>query len=284
MLDSVVFFFRRVLRHCVTLFALLLLAAACAPKAVPPPEQKPAPLLHPDQVWQRFRQQTAGQKQDARVIRSFDCNAALHYAGPKAKSRVVLHFWGNLERPLRLELATSLGSTVALWREDDAEFLAYLPDKETAYLHQDGRLGMAAFGINLPFTLQELALLLNGRIADILPQQYTTVRKTKEGNFLFTLGDEKRRFSLLLTPQSVPEGMSTLGPDPWSLEFSGSLEDEGLPELPRKITMQRASGERAILIIKELIQRADSWPEDKLLLDLPPDTRVVILENTLPAR
>lgn len=268
------------------LLLLLGFAVSCAPRTAPvaPGAEEPQPetALHPDQVWKRFQNRSVGGPQAAEAT-AFTCEASLHYSGPKAKSRVRLRFWGNLARPLRLELSTSLGSTVALWREDDMEFLAYLPDKETAYLHRDGRLGMAAFGINLPFTLRELALLLNGRIAELIPQRYTTVRKTKDDEYLFTLVGEDRRFSLLLDKDGEPLGMSTLTSDPWSLEFLGSLADQGMPGLPEKIRMQRASGEQAILFIKQLEQRSAPFPADKLELELPPDTRVMILENTAPA-
>jgi len=267
---------------CLFCALLLALCASCAPRTAPPPEQ-PAPTAetapHPDDVWDNFQQRAAGGPTSA-TARAFSSEASLHYSGPQAKSRVLLHFWGNLEHPLRLELSTSLGTTVALWREDAAEFLAYLPDKETAYLHRDGRLGMAAFGINLPFTLRELALLLNGRIREFMPERYTAVRRTKEGGYLFTLVGQDRRFSLLLSEAGEPLGMSTLGTDPWSLEFSGSLEDQGMPGLPEKIRMQSTGGEKAILFIKELTQRAEPWPAKELDLELPPDTRVVILENT----
>lgn len=261
---------------------LLAVAVSCAPKKAPAPLDEGK---HPDAVWELFLNRAAGRQN----VSGFNVDASLHYAGPKTKSRVVLRFWGNLEHPVRLDLSTSLGSTVALWREDAVEFMAYLPDKETAYLHRDGRLGMAAFGINLPFTLRGLALLLNGRFSELLPPRYTTVRKTRDGDFLFTLipdnsqdqeKDQPRRFSLLLSPDGVPKGMSTLGTDPWSLEFSGSLADFGLPGLPQKIRMQRSSGERAVLFIKNLEQRPTPWPQEKLDLPLPPNTKIMILENS----
>ncbi len=261
--------------------ALLLLLLAgiiggCAPKTLVPPE----PSRHPDEVWQRFQERAAAQAQAG--TRAFTCNASLHYEGPKTKSRVVLQFWGNLDYPLRLDLQSGLGSTLALWREDAFEFLAYLPEQRTAYVHQDGRLGMAAFGIALPFTLRELALLLNGQYASLLPDYYVAVRRTKEGLYRFTLDAPAQGFALLLDPDGAPKGLETGGNDPWTLEFSGSLEAQGLPDLPQRIRMQRQSGERAILNIKDLSLRQELWTGAALDMDLPPDTGIRLLENTGP--
>ena len=267
----------RTLRHATPWLGILtlLILGACAPKTIPEPD---VTSLHPDRVWQLFLEKDHGGATES--IQAFSCNASLHYAGQKTKSRVMLHFWGNLDYPLRLELQTGLGSTLALWREDAGEFLAYLPDKQTAYIHINGRLGMEAFGINLPFNLRELALLLNGRYADLLPERYTTVRKTKQGDYLYTVVGEQRRFSLVLGANGEIKAMGTLGTEPWSLEFSGSLDDSDLPGLPKKISMQGANGDKAILFIKKLEQRQSLWPADSLELDLPIDTKIMLLENS----
>lgn len=259
------------------LLLVCALLASCAPKTPPAPiAEEGAAAPHPDAVWALFLKDAPA----AADAEGFSASASLNYAGPQAKSRVSVSFWGNLNYPLRLDLRAGLGSTVALWREDMGEFMAYLPDKQTAYVHQDGRLGMAAFGINLPFTLRELALLICGRFAELMPEHYLTVRRTNEGLYLFTVATGGRRFSVELTAAGVPVGMRTHESDPWSMEFSGSLEDQGLPSLPQKIRMQRSSGERAIVFIKELELKNEPWPVDALTLELPPETRVLLLKNT----
>ena len=211
---------------------------------------------------------------------SFNLSAAMHYSGPKDKGRIIIQFWGNLAYPLRLDLQTGLGQTLSYWREDANGFTAYLPDKHSAYLHKDGRLGMAAFGIQLPFTLKQMALLLNGAWSELTPEHYTTVRPVKDKGYLYHFTAFDQTYSMIIDLTGKPLEMRTPGPEPWHVAFSGVMELPGLEKLPKKITMTQTTNQKAVLVLKKLQQTPQPYPEDKLELELPPDTDIFLLENT----
>ncbi len=256
---------------------MLLLAGVCCVSCAPkhPSPQEPGTHAHPDAVWQRFLQNFP----KGGTSPAFSLEASLHYLGAENKTRVILEFWGNLDYPLRLDLKTGLGSTLTMWREDANEFMAFVPDKESAYMHKDGRSGMAAFGVNLPFTLRQLGLLLNGRWQGFIPENYTTVRRKNGEGLLFSFRRDSRDFWLLLDDNGIPKALRTPGQVIWDLDFSGSLADDGFPNLPGKISMRCENGDRAILIVKELKQRQTPWTERELDLQLPEDTRMYILKD-----
>lgn len=256
---------------CLLLLVVGVWCASCAPKAPRPDIQ----ALHPDEVWQRFLQRFP----DTNRAPAFSLEASLHYLGAKNQSRVILDFWGNLDLPLRMDLKTGFGSLLSLWREDPSEFMAYIPDKESVYLHQDSRRGMIAFGIDLPLSLRELALLLNGHWQGLIPGHYATVRKKDHQGLYFTFRQNGREYRLLLDGSGTPLALRTPAPMPWDLEFSGDLEGKGFPNLPAKITMRNDSGDRAILLIKDIKQRPDPWPDAALRLDLPENTRMMLLDD-----
>lgn len=254
--------------------ALAAVLCSCAPTSAPKPQEPDAQQLpHPDEVWNTFRASAAA---DAA---SFSLTAAMHYSGPKDKGRVVIHFWGNLNYPLRLDLQTGLGQTLSYWREDAGGFTAYLPDKHAAYLHKDGRLGMAAFGIRLPFTLRQMALLLNGAWGELAPQHYTTVRPVKDKGYLFEFKAFDAPYSMIIDTGGRPLEMRTPAPNPWHIAFTGALDLPGLEKLPKKITMKQAANQKAVLVLKKLQQTPTPYPKDKLELELPPDTDIFLLEN-----
>lgn len=255
--------------------ALPAVLSSCAPTSAPAPEAPAAEKLpHPDDVWKIFR--TSGP--EAGVV-SFNLTAAMHYSGPKDKGRVVILFWGNLNYPLRLDMQTGLGQTLSYWREDAGGFTAYIPSKDSAYLHKDGRLGMAAFGIRLPFTLKQMALLLNGSWSVLAPEHYTTVRPVKDKGYLFEFEAFNEQYRMMIDLAGHPLEMRTSGPHPWRITFSGSLDLPGLEKLPKKITMTQTADQKAVLVLKKLQQNPDPFPEKKLELELPPDTDIFLLEN-----
>ncbi len=256
--------------------ALSALLCSCAPTSAPGPESPEVEKLpHPDDIWKSFR----SSEPDARAV-SFSLSAAMHYSSPKDKGRVVILFWGNLDYPLRLDLQTGLGQTLSYWREDAGGFTAYLPDKKSAYLHKNGRLGMAAFGIKLPFTLRQMALLLNGAWGELAPEHYTTVRPVKDKGYLFEFEAFDESYTLLIDLAGRPIEMRTSGVLPWKISFSGSLDLPGLEKLPKKISMTQTADQKAVLVLKKLEQSPNAYPKDKLELELPPDTDIFLLENT----
>jgi outer membrane biogenesis lipoprotein LolB len=253
---------------CCMLLALGLLLLSGCPKGVKPPVHKTS---DPAPVWNRFIEESRAQAK-ADQTKAFSLTAGLHYAGPKNSSRVNIRFWGDLDGASRIDLQTGMGQTLGFWHEDERGFTAFIPDKNTAYLHSDARRGIAAFGVALPFTLRELGLLLNGRWSGLFPETYVAARAVPGKGFSFAVRQGDQDFTLLLDAEGLPMGMTTAGAESWKLEFSDY--DPAAPRLPKKIVMTREPGEKAVLVIKKLEQLSTSWPEQKLKLDLPPDARI----------
>lgn len=258
---------RKRLALCLLLGLGLLLLSGC-PKGVKAPVLKTS---DPAPVWQRFIEESKAQAL-ADPSKAFSLSAGLHYAGPKNSSRVNIRFWGDLDGASRIDLQTGMGQTLGFWHEDERGFTAFVPDKNTAYLHSDAKRGIAAFGVALPFTLRELGLLLNGRWSGLFPETYLSARAVPGKGFSFAVRQGDQDYTLLLDAQGLPLGMTTGGGDPWKLEFSDY--DPAAPRLPKKIVMTREPGEKAVLVIKKLEQLPAAWPERKLKLDLPPDARI----------
>ncbi len=263
----------RIRRFLLTLLlATLCLPVACAPG--PKPDAGQAAVPGPAETWKRFIDGARGRDSAP----AFTPTASLHYAGPEGSNRVVIRFWGNIGYPLRLDLQAGIGQLIALWREDQVGFTAYVPDKKTAFVHKDSKLGMAAFGIRLPFTLDELARLLNGRWDSLFPATYVSHRLLPERGYSYAFAGEGQTWTVQLDFSGRPIALDTPGPESWHLEFSGEVpEAAGIPE---RIRMTREPEEKAILQIKKLQQLPEKLPPDKLELDFPPDTRIHILENT----
>lgn len=257
----------------------VLLLAGCPPKVVKP---KAPGGADPAPVWSRFVQESRATSEAPRA-KAFNLNAALHYSSPKTASRLAIHFWGNLDSPLRLDLQTGMGQTLGYWREDKNGFTAYVPDKKTAFLHHDGRLGMAGFGIALPFTMRELGLLLNGRWAGLFPETYVSARALPGKGFSYAFTQQGETYTLELDPEAKPLAMSTAGAAPWRLTFSDfepADQANTATRLPKKIVMTRDPDEKVVIVIKKLEQIPELWPEEKLMLNLPPGTQTHIMDNT----
>ncbi len=223
--------------------------------------------------WETFLSRLAPQNA---TIQAFSCQASLNYAGPKAQNRVLIRFWGNPDEALRLDLMAGIGAALSYWREGQDGFTAYVPDRNMAYVHADSRQGMAAFGVPLPYTLRELGMLLNGHWSTLVPRRYRSVRQVNlagEAGFEYQLQDKDGRdFTLILDAHARPVRLTGPGDPPWEISFSGSLEDQGLAELPKKIVMQRADSEKVVIYIKKIERQANAWPAKSLELTLPPGT------------
>lgn len=261
------------------LVCLTLYLGGCQPKGAPLKPQPSQSSQEAAAIWSAFLKSSGSEASNGGAVKAFSLNASLNYSGPKGSNRVVVHFWGDLNYPMRLDLRSQFGGTYAYWREDIDGFTAYMPDQETAYLHKDGRLGMAAFGVSIPFSLKELGLVLNGEWAELFPETYSSARKVKEQGYSFGFLQDGKTYSLLLSPEGRPLSMTTPGPKPWTLTFSGQVEGVRQGAIPQRIKMVRQSGEKAVMFIKKLDQKQKKWAPASLELELPPETQIMILGN-----
>ncbi len=238
----------------------VVLLAGCARKT----ELFP-PAMHPraQDVWERF--ESGGELEPS--LSALDISASLNYSGPGRKGRVVLRFWGNLNYPLRLDVRTGLGPIVAYCREDAGGFLAYVPSRKSAWLYPDGRVGMAAFGVELPFTLKQLGLILAGRAGEVFPEGYASATLAPEQGFEYVFSEESNPAKVLVDFVSRPLRWTGAGETPWRIEF-GRYKDAH-ESLPVRLKFFRGEVLRAILSVKDAEFLDLPWDEKQLELAVP---------------
>ncbi|MFW5734383.1 MAG: hypothetical protein ACOCWR_04925 [Oceanidesulfovibrio sp.] len=263
---------------CMALACLLFLPlVACAPRHAPGPEADAPPEIRffrlAQQRWNVFQNAIQGAPQGPL---DFNAAASLNYASPSSSHRVVLNFYGSTNLPLRLDLAAGIGTTIAHWREDAEGFTAYVPEEETAYIFPDSKAGMAAFGLPLPYGLQDLAQLLTGRWSALVPSEYESAvavdENRPEGPIRYALQGPDGRFQLTLDEEALPTAYTSPGAESWELTFT-RVEKGPAGLIPGRIRMVRSPQEKALLFLKDLSILEEAVSAEKLRIELPPGTK-----------
>ena len=147
--------------------------------------------------------------------RSFTLSASLSVQSPQKSARLLAKFWGNLDRPLRLDLSTGMGQTFAMWREDSLGWLAVYPLSNQAFTHKDTKAALARLGMPLPLTLKDLAALAAGRYEALMPASYKSA-KAVSGGYEYALGTASVFSSVTLDFDGKPIHIVGKGVEPWS--------------------------------------------------------------------
>lgn len=253
---------------------LAMLLSACAPVPGPGPEiTGPAADDADLALWNSFRSGS-----NLGGSRDFSLTSSLNYSGPEQQTRIVVHFWGSSAYPLRMDLEAGIGAIFSYWREDADGFTAYVPDEHAAYLHDDGRLGMAAFGFSFPFSLRDLALFMTGRVNELLPEAYENAEAV-DGGVRYAFLESGRRFTVTLDSQGRPLEMTSPDIPPWHLEVREYMDEQGLEFVPARIRITRDTDEKILLTLKTFELRDAPWEPANLALDLPEGTELRRLLN-----
>lgn len=256
-----------------TLCALLLATlplAGCAPKTGAPgaPDASQAQAM-----WTSFVSEP-GEKPAA-----FSMNASLSIQSPQKSARLLVKFWGNLERPLRLDLSTGMGQSFSLWREDSLGWLAVYPLSNQAFTHPDTKAGLSRLGMPFPFTLKDLASISSGRFGLILPSSYKSVKKTAKG-YEFALAPSSTVGSVTLDFEGKPIHLTGRGIEPWVVELGDFAAPEaGRPPLAQRLTLTTPGGLQVILRTKKIELFAAPMDLSTLELPLPPQARHIPLNK-----
>ena len=158
------------------LIVLMFMASACArqPSTVPPADSADR--------WQAFVARSGAVKEAPYLL-----NASLRFGTEGDTRRVTALLWGNDSRSLRMDVMAGIGAVVAkIWESGD-EFLVYSPTESRAFFHQGSNKPLLRVGVPVPFALDELAALLNGRLVTVFGDRYSDSQALANGHVGFTL-------------------------------------------------------------------------------------------------
>jgi len=247
----------------------LLALVGCAPRQQ---AGTPGEAPQPQALWSALMASGA-------QAQSFTLSASLALQSPQKSARLLVRFWGNLERPLRLDLSSGMGQTFSLWREDSLGWLAVYPGANQAFTHTSTREALARLGMPFPFGMKELAAVSVGRFSLILPGSYTGVKKNPNG-FVYSFPASSPVASITLDFEGKPIHLTGRGVEPWNVELADFAPPEaGRAPLAQRITLTTPGGVQAVLRIKKLELGAEPMPPQSLELVLPPQARHIPLDR-----
>ncbi len=230
-------------------------------------------------AWQNFTAKTK-----ATNGKAFRISTSIRYATEKEKTRVTGLFWGNgqLELPsaIRLDLVAGFGNVVAMIREDADILVAFNPKTEVAYFHENGNNTLESFGVPVPLSLSDLALVLTGQSGKLflpldsegsppMPKNYThTETGTK-----FEISNSALDGFLELSPQGVPLMWKDSKKKGWVIKFT-PMNESGL--IPKQLYIYNASLKEqdysATITVKEINSLDLDYTDAQLELILPKTT------------
>uniref|UniRef100_A0A7C4EJD6 DUF4292 domain-containing protein n=1 Tax=Fundidesulfovibrio putealis TaxID=270496 RepID=A0A7C4EJD6_9BACT len=251
------------------LLILACLACACQPKHPRVGEDKG----QPEALWSAFLAQAV------EPPASFTLSASLSLQSPQRSARLLARFWGNLDRPLRLDLSTGMGQIFAMWREDAQGWLAVYPHANQVFTHPDTRQGLSRLGMPLPFGLRDLAGLCAGRLPAMVPAKYASVKKTPKG-FQYSLAQPSPIAALTLDTEGKPIHLTGRGVEPWSVELDDFAPAQpGGPPLAQRVSLTTPGGIQAVLRVKKIELGAQPMDPKTLELAVPPQARRIPLDR-----
>lgn len=149
------------------LLCCFLLACACA-KQPSTADLGPEAQARLENRWQKFTGAS-----DAAPLAPYRLQMSLRFGTEGDTRRVTALFWGNGGRQLRLDVMAGVGAVVAKILEDGQHFLVYSPGENKAYFYQGAVKPLLKVGVPVPFDLEHLADLLNGRYAAVFGAEHT---------------------------------------------------------------------------------------------------------------
>lgn len=262
------------------LTGLMALPLGCAPRKA----FKPG-MTTPQVAWEAFQQNYCA----SLSAPSISVKASLYYTRvtPRRSNRTVLSLWGDFSRPLRLDVAAGIGRNLAHIREDSGGLTAFYPDQRAAYTHANPVLGATRLGMPFPFSLMDLARVLGGSFATLVPAEFGQGERTATG-YEYHFGEGPVSL-LVLDGWARPvrmEGRTRIynGEErDWSIDFTRYPDSTaGVPQ-PGMLTLALDTGEKGVLRVKSRDQRNGDWPEQALDLSLPDGTDLFRLDTNTRA-
>lgn len=253
------------MKYPIIILVCLLLISACAPKV--PVEDRDAA----QRIWNVLHS-------DNPPADRISAQFSLHVASPHRSGRLLGQLWGFPTSLIRLDLSTSAGGTMAMIRETDHLWAAYIPSENRAYHHDEARVGLRFFQIPVPFTARQISSLLAGNFAPVLSAVYADTRRTPEGTFRF---DFETGEILSLEATGNADTVILRGRDGWTLTCQTPYESPAFAgyRLYEKFTFESPHDGKAVLRIKSL-ERGRDWTAAEMDLRPPQDATWMRLKPT----
>lgn len=247
---------------CILFLALLLFA--CAKKSVGP--QTETPEL--GQYWQKMLAAPA-------QTDPYRMQVSLRFGSEGDTRRVTGIIWGNNDENIRLDIMAGVGAVIAKIEESGDHFLLFEPSANRAFVHDGPNRPLLKIGVPLPFTLIQLADLLNGHYARVFGSEYTDCA-LQDGVPCYNLeGDAAGVLSL--DANGLPQEWMQQGQG-WRLAIS-----YGDNNLPKAIRLENARGKKAILLVKVRETPDKPFDQEQMRLVPPEETPVLPLSEYKPA-
>lgn len=236
------------------LCVLILLLTACAGK-------KAQESLDPTVLWERFCAHT-NKDVPYRVALSLRL-------GQKGDTRrVTALLWGNTYSPIRLDVMAGVGSIVAKIRRTERQFLVLSPMESKAYTHEGTNQPRLKLGIPLPFTIQNLAQLVNGAYSEVFGTMAGANEQLSNTTVRYNLV-EPMQGSLVVNNKGLP--LHWQDPKGWVMRFYYAPDNSLL-----RLHLENSRGEQFIVFVKE---RATPEPfdDEAMTLAIPRSYKVLPL-------
>lgn len=189
----------------------------------------------------------------------------------------------NSHHPLRLDLQSSVGSSVAKLKEESDHFLLYDITNNVAIISRDPQAPLAAIGLPMPFTLGDLSLLLSGRYLDFFnggdntrPElEYTTVDQLST----FRIPSGARQGHLTLNARGYPVSWESDGEKAWSLtliyqDVAALVANITPLPGPSRINLSHPDGYSLSINVKSLKKLPTPFTPAQLELRIPPAAEI----------
>ncbi|MDR3176332.1 MAG: hypothetical protein LBU06_07365 [Desulfovibrio sp.] len=265
-------------RLCLTALFLLTLNACSARQdatlpSAPPKTRDVAAELKAGQIWKQFME-TSGKA--AAASGPFRISATMRYKGEDGtNNRVSVLFWGNgnpgSPRPLRLDLLAGIGIVAAQIREDAKNFVAFVPNKKISYTYDGESRTISSFGVPLPLSLSDLALLLTGCYGELfspgavrMPRTYALTARGAE----YALEKTKLGGILELSETGLPLSWREDAAG-WSMDMEYAEDAQAIPE---RLRVSHPRGYSALVIIRDMERVSPPYESGQLALLIPEGT------------
>ncbi len=235
--------------------------------------------VNADTAWGKF---TSRADAAALTDEPFRITTNLRYTGKNGENaRVSGILWGNNTQasPLRLDMTSSIGTTVANVREDKRTFSAYSVSENTLYTHPRGQNTLVTFGVPIPLTLHDLTLLMTGKGGTLfLPanKKEPTGQTASEKGTFFPVLKAPLAGIIELSEQGIPLSWREPSGNGWIITFE---PDATAPMRPRRLIIRHPDGYEAIIVVKDISTVPQPFNEEQLTLNLPRDVQQRHLDN-----